>query len=198
MMCRLFPRSLLALCGALVLLAACASPEPKLYTLSEVAPVGVAAAAPRGGPAIVLREVSLARYLDRPQIVRTVADNQLGVSQDDWWGEPLGRMIGRVMVADLAARLPGRTVIAETGAIGARPGDTILEVNILDFAAAPNDHVRLAAQISVLPRDRAAERRVRALDITVPMAGKDAKAQVAAMSVAVAQLADALAELAGR
>jgi len=192
-------RSFLLLTAALALLAACSSPEPKLFMLAEVAPAAAVAAPPsRGGPAIVLREVSLARYLDRPQIVRAVADNQVGVSQDDWWGEPLGRMIGRVLVADLAARLPGRTVIAETGAIGARPGDMVAEVNILDFAATAHDQVRLVAQVSVLPRDRAADRRVRSLDIAVPMAGKDAKAQVAAMSAALGQLADTLAELAGR
>jgi len=179
---------------AVVGLVACASPDPKLYTLSDVPPAAAASPLARAGQTIVLREIGLARYLDRPQIVRSTDDFQVAVSQDDWWGEPLGRMIGRVLVADLAARLPGTPVVAESGAIGARQGDTAVEVNIVGFAADRAGSVRLSAQIAVVPRDRPAERRVRARDIVVAMDGKDAKAQVAAMSVALGQLADAIVD----
>jgi uncharacterized lipoprotein YmbA len=54
----------------LMLLIGCASPTPNLFTLApvpgEVRP---------GRPAVVqLRQIGLAKYLDRPQIVRSTED----------------------------------------------------------------------------------------------------------------------------
>ncbi len=116
--------------GLLVVGGCGSSPDPVLYTLAAQpgSPQG-------GGPrAVMLRDVGLARYLDRPQIVRASDGYLLDVSRGDWWGEPLGRMIGRVLVEELAQRLPGSSVFAELGAITA-DADATVEVNMQSFAA---------------------------------------------------------------
>ena len=80
--------------AGMAVLAACASTNPTLYTLAPVP----GAPHPGAPPVVVLREISLARYLERPQIVRSSASYQLDVMVNDWWGEPLGAMLGRILV----------------------------------------------------------------------------------------------------
>ena len=172
-------------------LAACASPDPVLFTLAPV-PGAPVPGAPRS---VVLREIGLARYLDRPQIVRATEDYQLDVAQNDWWGEPLGRMIGRILIADLAARLPASLIVAESGALSAQQADATVEVNILAFATDRAGAVQLSAQIAVIHRTPKPDRRSRALDLSEPVARPDVKSQVAAMSIALGRLADAVAEM---
>jgi uncharacterized lipoprotein YmbA len=103
------------------LLAACSSPNPVLYTLAPI-PGPTQGSPPR---VIRLRTIGLARYLERPQIVRSSEDFRLDVMSNDWWGEPLGSMLGRILVAELTQRLPGSTVFLESGAISATPDATV-------------------------------------------------------------------------
>ena len=111
--------------AAAALPAACGSPAPTLYAIQPVA--GAARAA---GPRVVqLRPIGLARYLDRQQIVRSAEDYRLDVAANDWWGEPLGTMLARVLVEELSQRLPGATVIDEAGAITLDP-DITVEINV--------------------------------------------------------------------
>jgi len=178
------------------LLASCASPEPVLYTLATSPGVPTQGSPAVGTPRnIVVREISLARYLDRPQVVRSAEDFQLALAQNDWWGEPLGRMVGRVMVADLSARLPASAVVAEVGAISALHADATVEVNILGFSPDRAGNVVLSAQIGVERSGRKSARVFRNFEFSTPMPTPDTKGQVAAMSVALGRLADATAEL---
>ena len=82
------------------------------------------------------------------EIVRSSENYRLAVMSNDWWGEPLGAMLSRVLVEELGQRLPQSTVIAENGAVSARP-DATLELNIerLDEDAAGN--LILQAQVAV-------------------------------------------------
>ena len=41
----------------------------------------------------MLRQIGLARYLERSQIVRSSENYRLDVMANDWWGEPLGAML---------------------------------------------------------------------------------------------------------
>jgi len=188
---RFLSSAMLTSAAAAGLLGGCASPDPVLYTLAPAAGAAVA-----GGPrTVVVRDVGLARYLDRPQVVRGTEDYQVALAQNDWWGEPLGRMIGWVLVADLNARLPGTTVVAESGAISGRQAEATVEVNIQSFVPDRAGNVVLTAQIAVERTTRPAGRVGRNIEITSAMAGNDTKAQVAAMSVALGRLADATAAL---
>jgi uncharacterized protein len=182
-------RRLLALAVPL-LAAACSSTEPVLYTIS-IKPGPVLP----GGPAVVqLREVGLARYLDRREIVRSSDGNRLELASNEWWGEPLGAMLARVLVVGLSQRLPGSSIYNENGAISGDP-NAVLAVNIqrLDVDKASGT-LQLLAQAAVefnRPRKTAA----RTFSIAKPVTAATIAGQVAAASEAVAELNDGLAVL---
>ena len=96
--------------ACLAALAACSSPSPVLYTIAPAS-----GAVQSGGPKVVaLQQISLARYLERSQIVRSSENYRLDVMSNDWWGEPLGAM--RMRPATSSCRL--RRVSAPRGALG--------------------------------------------------------------------------------
>jgi uncharacterized lipoprotein YmbA len=175
--------------AAFLITGACGtSPDPVLYTLAAE-PGSVQGGGPR---VVMLRDIGLARYLDRPQIVRASDGYLLEVSKGDWWGEPLGRMIARVLVEELAQRLPGSTVFAESGAITTE-ADATVEVDVQAFAADASGQLVLTAQAAVLrPGGLANPPLTRRIAVTPGAA--DTRAQVAAMSKALAEFADALAD----
>lgn len=171
-------------------LSACASPDPRLYTIAATD-----GAAQMGGPkVIVIRPIALARFLDRPQIVRSSETYQLQVMANDWWGEPLGAMLTRVLVEELGRRLKGSAVYAETGAISANPDATVeLNVERLDENAA--GQLMLVAQAAVTFEARRHAPITRNFRIIVPPGAPGTEGEVAAISAAVGQLADGLAAM---
>ncbi len=176
--------------AALTLLAACRSPEPVLYALQPVP-----GAPRRGGPRNVgVRDVSLARYLDRVQIVRSVSDYRLSVSGNDWWGENLDTMMTRVLVENLAQRLPSSNVFATGGAISVTP-EALVEVNLQRLGQTGPDALVMTAQIAVTLREPRRREIARTETVTVPVNGADTPAFVAAASMAAGRLADAAAAL---
>ncbi|MCK8783090.1 PqiC family protein [Roseomonas sp. NAR14] len=182
------PRPRLARRAALLLaLAGCASPEAAFFTLAAVPGTPRPAAA----RSLEVRRVTLAGYLDRPGIVRGNAGYRLDIASNERWGEPLGDMIGRVLVENLTQRLPGGSVVAEGGALST---DTALiaEVDVQRFDAEAG-RVLLLAQMAVRPRQGRLPGTARTLRIEVPIGGAGTAAQVAAMSAALGQLADAIA-----
>jgi uncharacterized lipoprotein YmbA len=184
---------LLAAMSIVLTLTNCSSPDPALYT---IAPAGGPAHV--GGPAIILLDrIDIPRYLDRSQIVKSSEDYRLDVTSNDWWGEPLAAMLRRVLQQELAQRLPGSTVLSETGAVSATPDATIdLDLQRLDEDAKGN--VILQAQASVELKGRKTPF-LRSFHFSVPSSAPTSAAEVAAVSVAVGQLADGLAAmLAGR
>ncbi|MGA3399145.1 MAG: PqiC family protein [Acetobacteraceae bacterium] len=166
--------------------AACASPNPSLYTLAVV-PGATHPAAP---PHIELREIALAHYLERSQIVRSSEDYRLDVLGNDWWGEPLDAMLSRVLVQALSQRLPSSTVFAENGAITATP-DASVELNIQRFDEDQSGALVLLAQVAVAGRVTT----TRNLRFSVPPPSPGTPGLVGAMSTAVGQLADAIAAM---
>jgi len=168
------------------LLAGCqASPSPTLYTLAAV-PGAVVTTRPL---AVELRRVGLAGYLDRPELVRGTVQYRLVASETDRWGEPLGRMIDRVLTEDLVERLPGSAVFVEAGAISTR-ADTVLEMDIQRCDADPDGTLVLLAQVAIRPDGRAA--RAQTLRFTRSVAGPGGAAHAAAISQALGALADAV------
>src|SRR4029077_19641459 len=92
--------------GLAAALAACSSPSPVLYTIAPVP-----GAVQSGGPKVVaLQQISMARYLERSQIVRSSENYRLDGIPNDWWGEPLGAMLSRVLIEELGQRLPQSVV----------------------------------------------------------------------------------------
>lgn len=171
-----------------VVLVACTSPNPTLYTLAVV-PGPTHTRAPRR---IEVRSISLPHYLDRSEIVRSTEDFRLDVLGTDWWGESLDSMMGGVLVQELLQRLPGSVVFPENGAISTSP-DASVEVDVQRFDADRSGAVVLLAVIAVLRHgETAASRTVR---LPVMPTAPGTAGFVAAMSVATGQLADVIAEM---
>jgi uncharacterized protein len=181
--------ALLVASGSLAALAACSSPSPALYTIAPVS-----GAVQSGGPKVIaLQQISLARYLERSQIVRSSENYRLDVMSNDWWGEPLGPMLSRVLIEELSQRLPQSVVIGESGAVTASP-DATIELNIqrLDEDAAGNLILQAQASVSVTGRKGPVLRSFRFV-VTPPAPG--IPGEVTAISTAVGQLADGLAAM---
>ena len=166
--------------------AACASPNPSLYTLAVV-PGRVLPSPPRR---IELRQIDLARYLERSQIVRSSEGLRLDVSGNDWWGEPLDAMLSRVLVQALSQRLPTSMVFAENSAISAQP-DLSVELNVQRFDADRSGALVLQAQVAVTNAATA----TRDLRYAVPLRSAGTPGLVDAMSRASGELADSIAQM---
>jgi len=180
-------RVLLGALSFVVVLAACSSPDPVLYTIAPVpGPTKI------GGPKVVVIErVQVANYLDRSQIVRSSEDYRVDLKSNDWWGEALASMLRRMVQQELAQRLPQSTVLSETGAVSASPDATIdIEFRRLDEDRPGN--VVLQAQASVSFKGTRTPN-VRTYGFSVPAPSPAVRGEVAAISTAVGQLADALA-----
>jgi uncharacterized lipoprotein YmbA len=175
--------------GLPLLAAACSSPEPGLYTI-PMRPGPVLS----GGPRIVqLRDLGLASYLDRKEIVRSSEGYKLGVSSNDWWGESLSTMLSRVIVVGLSQRLPDSSIYAEAGAIAADP-NAIVSVNIQRLDLDAGGALQLLAQAAIeFNRPKRSAARTFRISRTAPSA--DVAGQVAAISDAMEELTDGLAAL---
>ena len=170
----------------LVALVACSSPNPNLYTIAPVP-----AAREAGGPKVIaLRQIGLARYLERSQIVRSSENYRLDVMSNDWWGEPLGAMLSRVLIEELSQRLPQSTVYGETGAVSVSP-DAIIELNISRLDENTTGTLVLQAQAAITAKGRGAPA-TRSFRFEVSPSDAGVAAEVAAISSALGQLADGL------
>jgi len=178
-------------CLALPVLAAscAASPEPALYTI-QMKPGPVLPSGPR---VVQLRDIGLASYLDRREIVRSSADYKLGVMANDWWGEALGSMLSRVIVLGLSQRLPTSRIYSEGGAISGDP-NAVLAVNIQRLDLDASGSLELIAQAAV-DFNRPHRSAARSFQIVKPPPSPTVAGQVAATSDAMAELTDGLASL---
>ena len=179
----------LAAAASLAALAACSSPNPVLYTIAPVS-----GAVQNSGPRVVaLQQISTARYLERSEIVRSSENYRLDVMSNDWWGEPLGAMLSRVLVEELGQRLPQSTVIGESGAVTAAP-DATVELNLQRLDEDSSGNLLLQAQASVSFKGRGAPL-LRNFRFAVPPPAPGVPGEVTAISTALGQLADGLAAM---
>jgi uncharacterized lipoprotein YmbA len=164
--------------------AACSSPNPVLYVLAPVS-----GATHSGAPRVVqLRAIAVPHYLERSQIVRSSEGYRMDVLSNEWWGEPLDAMMSRILVQELNQRLPGTTVYGDSGAISTRP-DATVEINLQRFDLNSDGAVLLAAQVAVDAKRTTS----RGVSLTVRPVDSTTQSLVAAMSAALAQLADIVA-----
>ncbi len=178
-------RFFLALPTLLLLLAGCASPNPKLYTLARVPGPPVAAPA----RVIEIRHVGLARYLDRPGIVASVDAYRVTLADNARWAEPLPDMLARVVAADLGARLPGSTVFTAASAISAA-ADVTVEIDIQRFDAGPR--FALVAALALQRSGRTPK--LTTVSLSAPPPGGE-ESQIATMSRLLGELADRIAAI---
>ena len=171
-------------------LAACAGPDPTLYTLA--AQPGTPVAASARVRSVELRRIGVAGYLDRPGIVRSPTAYRLDVTQNSRWAAPIGQMLERTVADDLMTRMPGVTVFTESGAISMQP-DRVVKVDIQRLDADPSGDVVLQAQVAVFDGMAGSAATIRSFQTSQRPASMAVEDQVAAMSVAVGALADEIA-----
>ena len=182
-------RHVMAGLGLALAAAGCTTTPPaKLFTLAPrpAEPTGRAISAK-----ISVKSVEIPKYLDRPQMVGYADPYQLKLSEFERWGEGLGEMTTRVLVENLAERLPRSQVFAGSGPL-TMPGDISLEVEITRFEPDPQNTVLLSAQWAIVRREGRRDS-VRSEQIRVKMASDSATDQVAAMSDALGLLTDRIA-----
>jgi uncharacterized lipoprotein YmbA len=85
---------------SVVLLAACAAGSKSFYVLTADGPTPSG-----GGIGIGVGPITLAEYIDRPNLVMAESANQLAVAEDHRWAGDLAASITRVTAANLGRQL---------------------------------------------------------------------------------------------
>lgn len=178
------------LCAGVFLLslAGCASAEPEWYRLVAVPGRPLTLPPLR----IELRDVRLARALERPGFPRAAADTRLTVAGGQRWAGPLDEMATQVLARNLAQRLPGSIVMAERDAIGG-DAEIVVSVGIDRFEADAAGQALLSASFAIRRLGSPRTLRDGRVEERVAPSGADADALVQALSEALARLADRLA-----
>jgi uncharacterized lipoprotein YmbA len=183
-------RRLMAGLGLLAAFEGCTtSPNSRFFTL---VPQPAAASAGRSPATVAVKPVELAKYLDRPQIVRHSNAYELQIADIERWGEEMRDMVTRVLIENLTLRLPASQVVGASGSLTIRP-DVTVEVDISRFDADQNGKVFLDARSAVLRDGRRPS--LWSDRITVQPASPSVTDLVAAMSDALGQLSDHIAQV---
>ncbi len=181
--------------GAAILagiLTACGSSPPSHYYQLSAQP-DPPAVRKIGGPVrtVALGEVKLPGALDRPQIARQIGPNQLEYAETDRWAGPLDEMTRRVLSADLRPLLPaGMALVASDSST---PADLTVAVEVSRFDSDKAGRVTLQASWETLDKNAKVVGVPREANVVEPASGSDTAAAAAAMSRALAHLADNIA-----
>lgn len=136
-------RQKLGVLGLCLLLSACfmgRSQPAKFYTLTPVFEEQILTEKFSVG----VNRVHLARYLDRPQIVIRQADqNEMQISENHRWIEPLATLIARTVTQDLKIAFPDAVVQTRTAALN--PFDYVVGIDIIQLDGMLNGQAVLVA-----------------------------------------------------
>lgn len=176
----------------LVLVAGCVPPQgpTRYYTLSVTA----RPAAEGTGPDVEIRvgPVTVADYLDRPQLVRRIGAHRLELAENDNWPEPLASHVARVLADDLAAMLPAARIHSSPTA-SPPERDYRVEIELLAFEGC-DDAACLDARWSLVGERDGRILITRRSRIRRPLAAGGTETVVAGLSEAVALLARDIAD----
>jgi uncharacterized lipoprotein YmbA len=179
-----------------LLLGGCAgAPATRFYAVAPVpvtsAPASVAATKSQAPSTIIVREISLPHYLDRPQIVTRTSAHRLHFAEFAHWGGNLREDLTRALAENLARRLTGSAVLPAPTFSAARP-DLTLDVEVLRFEAADDGMVHLVARWRAAGASAGSPVREVALSLPRPGDSVDA-ALVGVMSELLGDLAATIA-----
>jgi uncharacterized protein len=177
-----------------LLVAGCVgSPPTKLYTLSAMGAPAAESQVAQSVPAIVaVGPITLPDYIDRPQIVTRKSAYQLELAAYDQWAGPLYDMLPRVLVEDVALRLPSDRVVAFPQVSDAS-FDYRAAVDIGRFDVDATGEATLSARWQLYARS--APRALVVADDTLrrPTEGQGYDAYAASLSAVLADLGDRIA-----
>ena len=172
--------------GALAATACLGGPQADPSAFFLLSPTVVEAAGGAVPVSIGVESIGLPGYLDRPQIVTRISDNEVALAETDRWAEPLASNLARTLEESLARLLPGSSYVAYPWYATDAP-DYVIAVHVRRFEADATGAVLLEASWT-LDRQGA---RVDGRSVRV-----DEQAEGPARADAVAAQSRALAELA--
>lgn len=139
--------------------------------------------------------VRLSPYLDRPQIVTRVDENEIKADQFNRWGMPLDRLVREVVAAGIVERIPSAYVdLALNRAMGKT--DYLVQIEVMRLDGPLAGPVNLVAQAIVMRGD---DREVEAVlrrvaSYSIEGAGKSYDEYVSAVNTALGELAGDVAK----
>lgn len=181
--------------GVVALLAGCASPSSRFYTLSaDAVPV-----APPSSLSVSVGPVSIPASVDRPEIVVATGSNQVRLEEYDRWASPLQDEISRVVAENLVAML-GTPHVTQSPSTMAGDDAYRVIIEVQTLASVPGESATLDAAWTVRrPRDDRS--RSGRTSVREPAREQGFDALAAAHSRAIARMsrdiADAVLALAG-
>jgi hypothetical protein len=182
------PRALAAV--AVLTLSACLGPRSDasaFFVLSS--PVPAAEDAPVA-VSIGLGPVMLPGYLDRPQIVTRISDNEIALAEADRWAEPLADNLVRTLEENLAKLLPGSSYVGYPWYAADAPAYAVA-LEVRRFEADTSGAVLLDATWRLSRGDALVDGRATRTEDQAT--GSDRAAAVAAHSRALAELSREIA-----
>ena len=174
-----------------LLLTACATPSPpsRFYRLTPEAPVTER----RSDLVVGIGPVLLAGYLDRPQLVTPLGDNQLRVDEFERWAGGLENNLATVMAENLSRLLGSDAVVTQPWA-SRLPIDYQVALEIRRLEPNADGQVHLVAQWRLFRGDGEALVGIHRSTFTEPMSGTGYAARAAAESRVLVPLARAIAD----
>jgi len=177
-------------------LAGCASSAPsRFYVLSPLASSKAESQVLKDEGCIVLGvgPVELPAYLDRPQIVTRVSENELNLAEFDKWAEPLKDNFSRVLVENLSTLLcaDAISIFPWKGPI---PSDYRVEVTVIRMDGNVGGNASLVARWAIFRENDRKMLLTRQSSFSEPLSSQGYKALVSAQSRAIADLSREIAE----
>jgi len=193
----LFSRlTLLTIVALLMYLAGCASSAPtRFYVLSPLASTQAESQALKdeGCVAIGIGPVELPAYLDRPQIVTRVSENELNLAEFDKWAEPLKENFSRVLMENMSSLLCADAISIFPWK-GPTPIDYQVEVTVIRMDANVGGNATLVARWAIFKENDRKMLLTRQSSFSRLINSEGYKALVSAQSRTIADLSREIAE----
>ncbi len=178
----------LAIASALAILAGCASPDSRFYTLSaSPAPAG-----PASNLSVVVGPVTVPAAVDRPQIVVSMGPNQVRLDEFNRWAAPLQSNIARVVAENLVALL-GTPRVATAPQTLSADADYRVAIEVQRFESAPGEAATFDA-VWTVRRTKSGASRTGRTTVREPVPDRGYDALAAAHSHAVERLSRDIAD----
>jgi uncharacterized protein len=175
-----------------LMLASCASAPTRVFTLTPVAPTHPPPPITLGEP-IEVGDVPVPAVIDRSGIVLYENNGQISVPPNDEWAGPLGPLIQQALTADLQSRL-GLNNVLPSGSVAPNGRLRVLNLTIEQFMGSTNGRVVLNASWALLNAGTSHVVHTGHEIITIQAASGEVPDIIPAMSRALGQLADRIAQ----
>jgi uncharacterized protein len=179
---------------AVMFMGGCASSPPTQFVTLSAEPAATPVASQPAQP-VQLTALHIPAALDRPEVVRQPAPNRFDISETERWAAPLAQVMRLTLARDLASRLAESDFVPPDMPA---PKDTrALVVTVLDIGVPAQGDLTLDASWTLVAKNPDRVVLMQRASLRAPMTGADATSQAAAMSHALGELAERIAQSLG-